>query len=88
MASHLGIFIMSMCVGATGMKTRWLGRRQTGRSAGQSRAWAMNREWLFAVIKVHSHQAGVNREEEPHVCLGRGKDPDLSFTHVCLNTKP
>lgn len=73
MASHLGIFIMGMCVGATGMKTGWLGRRQTGRLAGQSRAWAMNREWPFAVIKVHSQQAGVNRVRGAACLLGERK---------------
>ena len=45
-ASHFVIFIVSMCVKATGMKPGWLGRKQTNRSAGQSRVWGMTREYM------------------------------------------
>lgn len=84
-ASHFGIFIMSMCVKATGTKPGWLGRKQTNRLAGQSRVWGMTREYMTVHCDKGAFPSGWSKQGKRNHTFAWGKETILTFvihTHV------
>lgn len=84
--SLLGIFIMSMCVKkATGVKTGWLGRKQTNGLAGQSRVWETSSEYVPVRYDKGAVPSGWSKQGKRNHMFAWGKEMILTsviHTHV------